>query len=44
MGGDGHVTDASPIVGDEYQDEHEAVGHCRDHEEIGRHNLAEVIP
>jgi hypothetical protein len=44
MRGDRHVPDASPIVGDEHQDEHEAAGHGRDHEEIGRDDLADVIP
>ena len=44
MRGDHHVPDAAPIAGEEYQDAHEAVGHRRDHEEIGRYNLAEVIP
>jgi hypothetical protein len=36
MRGDRDVPDASSIVGEEHQDEHEAVGHGRDHEEIGR--------
>ena len=40
MRGDRHVPDASPIVGEEHQDEQEAAGRRRDHEEIGRHNLA----
>jgi hypothetical protein len=44
MCGDRDMPDASPIVGEEHQDEHEAVGHGRDHEEIGRHDLADVIP
>jgi hypothetical protein len=44
MRGDRDVLDASPIVGEEHQDEHEAIGHGLDHEEIGRHNLAQVIP
>ena len=44
MGGDRHVPDASSIVGEEYQDEPEAVGRGRDHEEIGRDDLADVIP
>jgi hypothetical protein len=38
------MPDASPIVGEEHQDEHEAAGHGRDHEEIGRDDLADVIP
>jgi hypothetical protein len=42
--GDRHVPDASPIVGEEHQDEQETVGRSRDHEEIGRHDLADVIP
>ncbi len=44
MRGDRHVPDASPIVGEEHQDEHEAAGHGRDHEEIGRDDLSDVIP
>ena len=44
MRGDRHVPDASPIVSEEHQDEHETVGRSRDHEEIGRHDLADVIP
>ena len=44
MRGDRHVPNTSPIVGEEHQGKHEAVGHGRDHEEISRHNLAEVIP
>ena len=43
MRGDRHVPDASPIMAEEYQDEHEGVGHSRDQKEIGRHSLAEVI-
>jgi hypothetical protein len=41
---DRHVPDASPIVSEERQDEQEAVGCSWDHEEIGRHDLADVIP
>ena len=41
---DRHVLDASPIVGEEHQDEQEAVGRGRDHEEIDRYDLADVIP
>jgi hypothetical protein len=33
--GDGHVSDASSIVGEEHQDEQETVGRSRDPEEIG---------
>jgi hypothetical protein len=44
MRGDRDVPDASPIVGEEHQDKHEAVGHGWDHEEIGRNNLADVVP
>jgi hypothetical protein len=40
---DREVPDASPIVGEEHEDEQEAVGHRRDDEEIGRHDLADVI-
>lgn len=36
-------TDASPIVGEEHQDEQEAGGRGRDDEEISRHDLADVI-
>jgi hypothetical protein len=31
-------------LSEEHQDEQEAIGRGRDHEEIGRHNLADVIP
>ena len=41
--GDRDVPDASPIVGEEYQDEQEAVRRGRDDEEIGGHDLADVI-
>jgi hypothetical protein len=44
MRGDRHVPDASAIVSEEHQDEQEAVGRGWDDEEIGRHNLADVIP
>jgi len=44
MGGDRDVSDASSIVREEDQDEQETVGHGRDDEEIGRHDLAHVIP
>jgi hypothetical protein len=44
MRGDRDVPDTSPIVGEEHQDEQEAGGHGRDDEEIGRHDLADVIP
>jgi hypothetical protein len=40
---DRYVPDASPIVGEEYQDEQEAVRRGRDDEEIGGHDLADVI-
>jgi hypothetical protein len=40
----GDVPDASPIVGEEHQDEQEAVGRSRDLEEIRRHDLADVVP
>src|ERR1700680_483712 len=42
--GDRDVPDASPIVGEEYQDEQEAVRRGRDDEEIGRDDLADVVP
>jgi hypothetical protein len=38
-----YVPDASPIVGEEYQDEQEVVRRGRDDEEIGDHDLADVI-
>jgi hypothetical protein len=44
MRGNRDVPNASPIVGEEHQDEQEAVGRRRDYEEIGRHDLADVIP
>ena len=44
MSGDRDVPDASPIVREEDQDEQETVGHRRDDEEIGRHDLPDVIP
>jgi hypothetical protein len=44
MCGDRDVPDAAPIVREEDQDEQETVGHRRDYEEIGRHDLADVIP
>ena len=44
MGGDRHMPDASPIMGEEHQDEQETVGHRRDDGEIGRDDLADVIP
>ena len=43
MCGNRDMPDASPIVGEEHEDEQEAIGHGRDHEEIGRHDLADVI-
>jgi hypothetical protein len=42
--GNRDVPDASPIVGEEDQDEQETVGHRRDDEEIRRDDLAHVIP
>ena len=36
--GDRHVSDASPIVGEEHQDEQEAVGRRWNHEEIQAHH------
>jgi hypothetical protein len=42
MCGDRHVPDASPIVGEKYQDEQESVGRGRDHEEIRCDDLAIV--
>ena len=44
MRGDRDVPDASPIVGEEHQDEQEAVGRGWDHEEIVCDDLADVIP
>jgi hypothetical protein len=43
MRGDRHVPDASPIVSEQDQDEHEAERHGRHHEEIGCDDLAGVI-
>ena len=40
---DRDVSDASSIVREEDQYEQETVGHGRDDEEIGRHDLADVI-
>lgn len=42
--GDRDVPNASPIVGEAHQDEQQAGGRRRDHEEIGRHDLAAMIP
>jgi len=44
MRGDRDVLDAASIVGEEHQDEQEAVGRSRDPEEIGRHDLVDMIP
>ena len=44
MGGDGDVDDASAIVRQNDQHEQEAASCGRDHEEIRRHHLAQVIP
>jgi hypothetical protein len=44
MRGNPDVPDASPIVGDEHQDEQETVCRSWDYEEISRHDLADVIP
>jgi hypothetical protein len=38
------MPDASAIVGKEHQDEQQAASRGRDHEEIGRDDLADVIP
>ena len=43
MFGDRDVHDASPRVGEDHQDEQEPAGRGRDHEEIRRHDLADVI-
>jgi len=40
---DDDVSDASPIVSEEDQHEQEAVRRGRDDEEIGRHDLADMI-
>ena len=42
MRGDGHVPDASPVVPEEHQDEHESVGDGRDREEVGCDDLADA--
>jgi hypothetical protein len=43
MRGDRNVPDASPIMGEKHQDEQKSVGRGRDHEEIGRDDLADMI-
>ena len=43
MRGDRDVPNASPIMGEEHEDEQEAVGDGGDDEEIGRYDLADVI-
>ena len=43
MPGDRDVPDASPTVREKHQHEQEAIGRGRDHEEIGRHDLAGAI-
>jgi hypothetical protein len=40
---DGDVPDASPIVGKEHQDDQEAAGRRRNHEEVSRYDLADVV-
>jgi hypothetical protein len=44
MGGDRRVPDPAPLVGEGREDEREAVGQSRGHEEVGRHDLADVSP
>jgi hypothetical protein len=44
MSSDRDMPDASPVVREEHEDEQEAIGRRRDHEKIGRHDLADVIP
>ena len=41
---DRDMPDPSPIVSQEHQHEQEAVGRSRNHEEVGRYDLADVIP
>jgi len=43
MLGDGYVHDASPLMGQDHQHEQQAIRGGRDHEEIGRHDLVDVI-
>lgn len=43
MRGDRHVPNALSVVGQEYQDEHEATGHGGHDKEVGRHDLVHVI-
>jgi hypothetical protein len=33
-----------PVVRQQHQDEQEAIGHRGDNEDIGRHDLTDVIP
>jgi hypothetical protein len=41
---DCEVSDPPPVVRQQHQDEQEAIGHRWDNEEIGRHDLTDVIP
>jgi hypothetical protein len=43
MLGDRHVPDAAPVVGEQYQHEHEAKRHGRHHKEVRRDDLANMI-
>jgi hypothetical protein len=40
---DSDVPDPSPMVSEEHENEQEPVGRRRDHEEVGSHDLADVI-
>jgi hypothetical protein len=41
--GDRDMHDASPLVGDDHQHEHQVIRSGRDHEEVGGHHLATVV-
>ena len=43
MRGDRHVPDATPIVGEQHQHEHQTKRYGGHHEEIRRDDLADVI-
>jgi hypothetical protein len=43
MGGDGDVHDASALLRRDDQHEQELIGDCGDDEEVGGHDLADMI-
>ena len=43
MVGDGHMHDASALMGEDHQDEQQATGRCRHDEEVRGGDLVEVI-